>query len=89
MRAAVGPIRSAVSFPMEKAMQRLRFTKGDLIADAFVNPLDDGCFRGLVSISDASGDARVYRAEPTQPDEGDALAQASALAQHLLKRLEN
>ncbi|SDV47693.1 hypothetical protein [Chitinasiproducens palmae] len=70
-------------------MPRLRFTQGDIVADAIVNPLDDGCFRAVVSISDASGRSQLFRAEPTLCDEDDALAQASALAQHLLKRMQN
>jgi len=73
-------------------MPELRFTKGDMVANAFVNALDDGRYRGLVLIShggERRDDARVYRAEPTLDSESEALEQAGALAQHLLKRYEN
>ena len=73
-------------------MPELRFTKGDIVANAFVNALDDGRFRGLVLISRTNRgdeDARVYRAEPTLDSESEALEQAGALAQHLLRRYEN
>lgn len=73
-------------------MSPLRFTKGEMIANAFVNALDDGSFRGLVSLSYRDGDlsnSRVYRADPPLESESEALEQASALAQHLLKRYEN
>lgn len=73
-------------------MPELRFTKGDIVANAFVNALDDGRFRGLVLISRLNRedeDARVYRAEPTLESESEALEQAGALAQHLLRRYEN
>jgi hypothetical protein len=72
-------------------MPELRFTKGDIVANAFVNALDDGRFRGLVLISRGATreNARVFRAEPALDSESEALEQAGALAQHLLKRLEN
>lgn len=73
-------------------MPELRFTKGNIVASAFVNALDDGRYRGLVLIShdgEQRNDARVYRAEPALDSESEALEQAGALAQHLLKRYEN
>ena len=73
-------------------MPELRFTKGDMVASAFVNALEDGRYRGLVLLSRDGGgsdDAQVYRAEPTLDSESEALEQAGALAQHLLKRYEN
>jgi hypothetical protein len=73
-------------------MPELRFTKGDIVANAFVNALEDGRFRGLVLISHGGVDderARVYRAEPALDSESEALEQAGALAQHLLQRYNN